>query len=150
MKSQVWMIALILAITITGCFANNDDSQIDEATVDTPQTTQSNPVKQEKTLTQDSPVTINQKAKPAAVPAATAEEAEKLNSFAIFLTEVKKTVVEGEIIERSELPDPKTSDYPNCRFTAHFNGNSIKSGEPCPKEMAFIIEGFENFSMLDT
>ena len=87
---------------------------------------------------------------PAAVPVVTAEEAEKLNAFAIFLSTVKTTVVEGEIIERSELPDPQKSDYPNCRFTAHFNGNSIKSGNPCPKEISLVVEGFANYTLLDT
>ena len=85
---------------------------------------------------------------PAAVPVVTAEEAEKLNDFVIFLSTVKTTVVEGEITERSELPDPQKSDYPNCRFTAHFNGNSIKSGEECPKEFVLIVEGFLGYSVL--
>ena len=85
---------------------------------------------------------------PTAVPVVTVEEAEKLNEFALFLSKVKTTVVEGEIVERSELPDPQKSDYPNCRFTAHFNGNSIRSGEPCPKELSLIIEGFENYRIL--
>ena len=85
---------------------------------------------------------------PVAVPVVTAEEAVKLNEFAVFLSDVKTTVVEGEIVERSELPDPQKSDYPNCRFTVHFNGNSIKSGEPCPKELSLIIEGFEDYRVL--
>ncbi len=85
---------------------------------------------------------------PAAVPVVTSEEAEKLNEFAIFLSTIKTTVVEGEITERSELPDPQKSDYPNCRFTVHFTGNTIKSGEPCPKELSLIVEGFENYRVL--
>ena len=89
-----------------------------------------------------------EKPAPAAVPVVTAEEAEKLNEFAIFLSTVKTTVVEGEITERSELPDPQKSDYPNCRFTVHFTGNTIKSGEPCPKELSLIVEGFENYRVL--
>lgn len=85
---------------------------------------------------------------PEAVSVVTAEEAAKLNEFALFLVNVKTTVVEGEIVERSELPDPQKSDYPNCRFTVHFNGNSIKSGEPCPKELSLIVEGFEDYRIL--
>ena len=85
---------------------------------------------------------------PAAVPVVTPEEAEKLNEFASFLSGVKTTVVEGEIIERSELPDPEQSDYPNCRFTVHFSGNTIKSGEPCPKEFSLIVEGFKDYHIL--
>ena len=87
---------------------------------------------------------------PAAVPVVTAEEAKKLNEFALFLatSNLKMTVVEGEITERSELPDPQKSDYPNCRFTVHFTGNTIKSGEPCPKELSLIVEGFENYRVL--
>ena len=89
-------------------------------------------------------------ARPVAIPVTTPEEAEKLNDFALFLSTAKETVVEGEIIERSELPDPKGSDYPNCRFTAHFVGNAISSGEPCPKELALLLEGFKDYSILET
>lgn len=87
---------------------------------------------------------------PAAIPIFSPDEAKKANEFARFVSTLKKTVVEGEIIERSELPDPRESDYPNCRFTAHFKGNSIISGEPCPKEMVFVIEGFENYRIFET
>ena len=58
------------------------------------------------------------------------------------------TTVEGEILERTVLPNPKESDYPNCRFTVHFMGNTIKSGSPCPKETVLIVEGFEDYSVL--
>lgn len=87
---------------------------------------------------------------PAAVPVATPEEAEKANRFAVFLSLRESTVVEGTIVERSKLPDPQKSDYPNCRFTAHFEGNSIKSGEACPREIVLIIDGFECFQVLST
>ena len=60
------------------------------------------------------------------------------------------TIVEGEITERSDLPDPKTSDYPNCRYTAHFVGNAILSGKPCNKELSLSIDGFENQKVLGT
>lgn len=60
------------------------------------------------------------------------------------------TIVEGEITERSDLPDPKTSDYPNCRYTAHFVGNAIFSGMPCNKELSLSIDGFENQKVLGT
>ena len=63
---------------------------------------------------------------------------------------MKKTIVEGEIVKRSDLPDPKKSDYPNCRFAVHFKGNTIISGEPCPKELVLIVEGFENYRILST
>lgn len=86
----------------------------------------------------------------APVPVVTAEEAQRLNEFAIFLSTVITTVVEGEILERSELPDPQKSDYPNCRFTAHLKGNTIKSGDACPREIVLIIDGFENFNILST
>ena len=87
---------------------------------------------------------------PVAVPFVTEKDAEKWNAFAIFLADVKKTVVEGEIAERSELPSPEKSDYPDCRFTAHFIGHAIKEGDSCPKEISLIIEGFENFKILET
>lgn len=60
------------------------------------------------------------------------------------------TILEGEITERSLLPSPEKSDYPNCRFTAHFIGNSIISGEACPRELALVIEGFENYTIKET
>jgi len=60
------------------------------------------------------------------------------------------TLLEGQILERSVLPDPKESDYPNCRFTIHFEGAVIKDGEPVPKEIALIAEGFENYKLLGT
>lgn len=101
-----------------------------------------------QTVSQTASISKTKQITPAAVPIATPEEAEKANEFALFLATVKKTVVEGEIIERSELPDPQESDYPNCRFTVHFNGNTIKSGEPCPKELSLIVEGFENYRVL--
>ena len=104
--------------------------------------------------TETSPIaarsTSNSNRVPAVVPIVTKEEADKLNAIAVILATVKSSVVEGEILERSELPDPSESDYPNCRFTAHFNGNSIECGEPCPKEMSLIIDGFVNYTILDT
>ena len=113
------------------------------------------PVEMKSTETKpvaEKPVTETKSAEgelvPAAIPVVTAEESVKLNEFAIFLSNVKTTVVEGEIVERSGLPDPQKSDYPNCRFTVHFNGNSVKSGEPCPKELSLIVEGFEDYRVL--
>ncbi len=85
---------------------------------------------------------------PAAVPVVTAEEAEKLNELAIVLSNENMTLVEGEITARSKLPDPENSDYPNCRFTVHFIGNTIQSGNPCPKELSLVVEGFENYRVL--
>ena len=63
---------------------------------------------------------------------------------------VGTTYLEGEIIERSALPDPKKSDYPNCRYTVQFVGNVIKGGIPCPKEMSLIFDGFEDYKTLRT
>ncbi len=59
------------------------------------------------------------------------------------------TSVEGEITECSHLPNPKDSDYPDCRFSAHFIGNSIKAGDPCSRELALVIDGFKNYKLLD-
>ena len=106
------------------------------------------PMTEAKPVAETKPQKPEEKLLPAAVPVVTAEEAEKLNEYAVFLSTVKKTVVEGEITERSDLPDPQKSDYPNCRFTVHFTGNTIKSGEPCPKELSLIVEGFENYHVL--
>lgn len=60
------------------------------------------------------------------------------------------TVVEGEITERSMLPSPKQSDYPDCRFSVHFQGNSILAGPACKEELALVLEGFKNYRLLDS
>ena len=54
------------------------------------------------------------------------------------------TVVEGTIKDRSQLPDPKLTDYPDCSYTAHFVGNAIFAGIPCNKEVELTIDGFIN------
>lgn len=148
MKSAVTAICMLIALVIIFVVINRRDffySGSDAATV------QEESAKGETGPTSviiPQEMTTEKALAPAAVPVVTAEEAERLNVFAIFLAGVKTTVVEGEIVERSELPDPQKSDYPNCRFTAHFKGNSIQSGEPCPKELSLIIEGFENYRIL--
>jgi len=38
-------------------------------------------------------------------------------------------ILEGTILERSALLNPKKSDYPDCRFTAHFKGYSLLQGD---------------------
>ena len=74
-----------------------------------------------------------------------------IHSFRIFQKELNNvTYLEGQISERSALPDPQKSDYPNCRYTAQFEGNVIKAGNACPKELALIINGFEDFKTLRT
>ena len=74
-----------------------------------------------------------------------------IHSYRIFEKEVKgATHLEGEIVERSELPSPEESDYPNCRFTCHFRGNAILHGATCPQETLLIIEGFEDYKLLQT
>jgi len=74
-----------------------------------------------------------------------------IHRLRVFQKEIKgSTYLEGKITERSVLPDPKKSDYPNCRFTAHFEGNVICAGEACPQEMSLIIDGFKDFTMLKT
>lgn len=60
------------------------------------------------------------------------------------------TIVEGEIIERSALPAPEDTDYPDCRYTAHFVGKTILSGMPCNKELALSIDGFLKKKLLPT
>jgi len=74
-----------------------------------------------------------------------------VHSLRIYQKEIPgSTAVEGEVIERSSLPDPQKSDYPNCRFTAHFKGNVIKSGTACPGEIQLVIDGFEDYKILET
>lgn len=60
------------------------------------------------------------------------------------------TIVEGEIVARSALPAPKDTDYPDCRYTAHFVGNAILAGMPCNKELVLSIDGFHDKKILWT
>lgn len=78
---------------------------------------------------------------------ASGETGKKSSPGSFVLTE-GKTLVEGKIVARSVLPDPGKSDYPDCRFTAHFIGNAICSGEPCPKEISLVFDGFSNYERL--
>ncbi len=74
-----------------------------------------------------------------------------IHMLRIYQKEIKNsTCLEGQIIERSSLPDPKTSDYPNCRYTIHFDGNAIFSGKPLPKEVVLVVEGFKNYEIIKT
>lgn len=60
------------------------------------------------------------------------------------------SVVEGEIVERSPLPPPEKSDYPDCRFTVRFKGNSIVAGTSCRRELSLVIDGFKKHRLLNT
>ena len=60
------------------------------------------------------------------------------------------SVIEGEIVERSLLPPPKESDYPDCRYTAKIIGNTILAGERCNREIALVLEGFKDYKLLKT
>ena len=73
---------------------------------------------------------------------------EEKSSPATFVLTEGKTLVEGKIVARSILPDPGESDYPDCWFTAYFIGNAICSGEPCPREISLVFEGFSNYESL--
>jgi len=91
------------------------------------------------------------KAKTSAVSALSGDQADQTNGFALLGKKIQNTnvtIVEGKLSERSELPDPAQSEYPDCRYTAHFFGNSILSGEPCPRELNLIIEGFSGYTAL--
>ena len=60
------------------------------------------------------------------------------------------TLLEGTLQECSAIPDPQKSDYPDCRFVCHFEGNSVLAGVPCPQELSLVIEAFENYKLLGT
>lgn len=67
--------------------------------------------------------------------------------------ELKKegiSVVEGVIVARSQLPDPAKSSYPDCRYTLHFKAMNILKGNPCPKEIQLIVEGFKKYKLFNT
>ena len=59
-------------------------------------------------------------------------------------------IVEGTLEQCSCIPNPKSSDYPNCRFTCRFKGNAIFHGKSCPKELSLVLEGFANYKLLPT
>ena len=146
---------ILFTINLSSCFQEKIQSTTVDAlpTTNRISATRAKPVIEAKLNSETQPMEkleSEEKPLPAAVPVVTLEEAKQLNAFAVFLSDIKTTVIEGEITERSELPDPQKSDYPNCRFTVHFTGNSIISGVPCPKETALILEGFENYRTLET
>ena len=60
------------------------------------------------------------------------------------------TLVEGTLEECSAIPDPKKSDYSDCRFVCHFTGNSIIKGAPCPQNLSLVVEAFANHKLLGT
>lgn len=60
------------------------------------------------------------------------------------------TLLEGTIVDISSIPDPRKSDYPDCRFTALVEGNSIIKGAVCPQKIQLIIDGFKNYKLLKT
>ena len=60
------------------------------------------------------------------------------------------TLVEGTLKELSQIPDPKKSDYPDCRFTASLEGDSIVKGVPCQRKIQLVIDGFRNYKLLGT
>ncbi len=62
--------------------------------------------------------------------------------------EVGISVVEGVVKARSALPNPKKSDYPDCRYTLEFEGNAILSGVACPQKIQLIVEGFRQYKTL--
>ena len=66
------------------------------------------------------------------------------------LVEAGITLVEGTLKELSQIPDPKKSDYADCRFTALFDGESIISGAPCAKKLQLVLDGFINYKLLAT
>jgi hypothetical protein len=66
------------------------------------------------------------------------------------LAKAEITVLEGTLKELSAIPDPQKSDYPDCRFTALMEGDSIIDGARCPKKIQFVIDGFKNYKLLAT
>ncbi|MCQ2353023.1 MAG: hypothetical protein MJ033_06050 [Victivallaceae bacterium] len=66
----------------------------------------------------------------------------------VDFTERGYTCVEGTIEACSAIPDPKKSDYPDCRFTCRFKGENICYGKQCPLEIQLILDGFQNYRLL--
>jgi len=60
------------------------------------------------------------------------------------------TVLEGTLKEISAIPDPRKSDYPDCRFTASLEGAVIIDGVPCQRQIQLAIDGFKNYGLLAT
>ena len=66
------------------------------------------------------------------------------------LAKVGITVLEGTLKELSAIPDPKKSDYPDCRFTALMEGDRIIDGARCPRKIQLVIDGFKDYKLLAT
>ena len=60
------------------------------------------------------------------------------------------TLVEGTVEECSAIPNPRKSDYPDCRFTMHFAGDHILRGASCPREIQLLADGFLKYRLLPT
>jgi len=63
------------------------------------------------------------------------------------LSDLAFTLVEGVVAERSDLPAPENSDYPDCRFVCRFTGNGILAGTPCPREISLAVDGFMDYKL---
>lgn len=95
-------------------------------------------------------VKLKDKLIPAAVPVITAKEAERLNVEAINrMLEIQKrkndgSVLEGQIINISQCPNPNTIDYPDCDLSATVCLNDIENTEivlviPCIRDSKKIL-----------
>ena len=60
------------------------------------------------------------------------------------------TLLEGTVTDCSAIPDPRKSDYPDCRFTMRFEADSICDGVPCPREIQLLADGFRKYQFLPT
>lgn len=68
-----------------------------------------------------------------------------VSKFVIYAAAVRPgSVVEGELLEVSKLPDPATADYPDCNYTAKFRGHQIVRGESVPCDINLVLPGFRN------
>ena len=99
MKSLIWMIALIVAITNTGCFQGNPPPQMNPAAV---------PV-----VTAEEAEKLNEEAKTIALA-----EKEKREPFYRFYQDTKLDSIcfQGTIRAISTIPDPAKNDYDNCLY----------------------------------
>lgn len=53
-------------------------------------------------------------------------------------------VVSAQVQERSEIPDPKTSPYPDCLHTLKMKTLQVEKGKNIPPEFILVVPSFKN------
>lgn len=65
-----------------------------------------------------------------------------LSESFIFGAEVSQTVIEGTIVQASNLPNPKTNPYSDCYYTVIVESSHIVAGKSMPQRFILVLPGF--------